>query len=358
MRLSELSRSIIPLYETRVPVVLYGPPGVGKSDLVRSFPIKLSQHYDEDFGLVVVEASCLDAPDVIGFLVPTKSATGEAVARYTKPDIIRQIELTGLERGVLFIDEVGQADLLVQKAFAPLFIEGKLGEYRIPEGWYVISASNRLEDRAGVNKQLTHFTNRQCQVNIDAHVDDWIAWARANGIHHMLISFAAFRPGVVIIDQVPAKPGPYCTPRSFANMGKFLMNMVNGDDEAELPSDQTTQALVAGYIGEGASAELFSFIKVHSMLPTWDEIMTDPKKATCPPDDRLDAAYAAAGLLIAKAEHDTVDTAFTYARRLPVELQTMIARQMVEALGGSALNSPALASFVAEHKGLILDSIT
>ena len=47
-------------------------PGIGKSDTVRKLPAVLSEATGEDFGLVVVEASTLDAPDVIGFLVPTK----------------------------------------------------------------------------------------------------------------------------------------------------------------------------------------------------------------------------------------------------------------------------------------------
>ena len=45
---------------------------VAKSDTVRKLPDVLSEATGEDFGLVVVEASTLDAPDVIGFLVPTK----------------------------------------------------------------------------------------------------------------------------------------------------------------------------------------------------------------------------------------------------------------------------------------------
>ena len=291
MRLSELTQMIVPLYKTGTPLTLVGAPGIGKSDTVRALPDVLAEEFGQEFGLVVVEASTLDAPDVIGFLVPTKNAeTGEAVARYTKPDIIRQIEGCGLEHGILFIDEIGQADSLVQKALAPLFIEGKLGEYRVPEGWYIVAATNRVEDRAGVNKELTHFTNRQCRVEIDSNIDDWSAWARENGVHHMMLAFANFRPGVVMSDEVPSKPGPYCTPRSFTAAARFLGQLIAHDDEAEIPSDGTTQAIVGGYIGEGSSAELFAFLKVHNLLPTFAEIIADPKKATVPPDDRLDAA--------------------------------------------------------------------
>jgi hypothetical protein len=360
MRLSQFLKVIWPLYKTGTPVTLVGAPGIGKSDTVHLLPEILSSHTGHEFGHVTIEASTLDAPDVIGFLVPTKSADGSAVARYTKPDVIRQIDATGLDHGVLFVDEIGQADALVQKALAPLFIEGKLGEYRIPQGWYVVSATNRIEDKAGVNKELTHFTNRQCRIDIESNIDDWIVWARQHGIHHMMMAFASFRPGIVMSDAVPTKPGPYCTPRSFTAASRFLQEMASEDGVAgsELPADILAQNVVAGYIGESTSAELFSFLKVHELLPTWDEIMKDPMKAKAPPEDRLDAAYAAAGLISSKATGDTIDKAFTYAKRLPLELQTSIARTLVQGLGGSALNSPAIAAFISEHRTLITNSIS
>jgi len=72
MRISEIMNMILPLYRTGTPLTLVGAPGIGKSDTVRKLPDVLSEATGEDFGLVVVEASTLDAPDVIGFLVPTK----------------------------------------------------------------------------------------------------------------------------------------------------------------------------------------------------------------------------------------------------------------------------------------------
>lgn len=356
MRLSEITKMIVPLYETHTPITLVGAPGIGKSDTVHQLPEILAEHYGEPFGHVTVEASCLDAPDVIGFLIPTKGENGEALARYTKPDIIRQIEKTKCARGVLFVDEIGHADALVQKAMAPVFIGGKLGEYYIPEGWYIVSATNRIEDKAGVNKELSHFTNRQCRLEIESNIEDWMAWARNNKVHHMAMAFAQFRPGVVMADAVPAKPGPYCTPRSFTKAAAFLNNLLD-DSEDEIPATNTVQSIVAGFIGAAASAEFFAFLKTREFLPTWDEILKDPKKAKAPPDDRLDAAYAAAGLITSKADNKTVDIAFTYATRLPIELQTSICRTLVQTMGGSALNAPAINKFVSQHKALILNSI-
>ncbi len=358
MNLSDVKKMIVPLYNTRTPATLIGSPGIGKSDLVRELPGVLSAALGVEFGLVTVEASTLDSPDVIGFLIPTKNADGEAVARYTKPDIMRRIEATGLSHGILFIDEIGQADALVQKAFAPLYIGGTLGEYSIPKGWYVMSATNRVQDRAGVVKELSHFTNRQCRLNIEANIDDYLVWARGHKVHHMGMAYANFRQGVVITSEVPAKPGAYCTPRSFTASMRFVSELLGDDDEAEIPCDDVTQSVIAGYVGEATSADMFAFFKVHELLPTYAEIVADPDNAKVPPDDRLDAAYAAAGLVTAKATVDDVDEAFRFCTRLPVELQTSVARTLIQSIGGLALNSPSINSFVAKHKSLILSSIS
>jgi len=357
MRLSELKKVIPALYKTHAPLTLVGAPGIGKSDTVKEIPALLASAIGEEFGSVIMEASCIDAPDVIGFLIPTKNAEGEAIARYTKPDMIRQIELTGLDHGVLFVDEIGQADTLVQKAMAPLFIEGKLGEYRIPEGWWVVAATNRVEDRAGVVKELSHFTNRQCRINIEPHIEDYLVWAKKHNLHSMLTGFASFRPGVVMTQEVPAKPGSYCTPRSFTKAAMYFSNVVEADD-MDLPNDPVTQQVISGFIGEAASAELFSFLKVSQYMPKWADIVNDPMKAKVPPKDRLDGAYAVAAMVTQSADAKTIEQGFKYCTRLPVEMQTSVARTLVTSLGGAALNSPSISKFISEHKSLILSSIS
>ncbi len=360
MRLNQLTSAIPSLYATGTPVTLVGPPGIGKTDFVRTLPALLSAHTGHEFGLVVREATGMDAPDVLGILVPQKREDGVAVSCYTMPDIMRAVEATGLEHGVLFIDEVGQGDALVQKALASLFNEGRIGDYTLPTGWYVMGATNRVEDRAGVARELMHFINRQCRIDIEPDIQGWLRWARDTDIHHMLMAFANFRPGVVISDKVPAKPGPYCTPRSFTAAARFLVKAghaqgLRGDNT--LPDDEVTQGVVAGYIGQGASAELFGFLRVEQHLPQWADIVSNPMEAKLPPVDRFDAAYAASSLVIARGDADTLDAGFTYCQRLPVELQTMVVRGLVDALGGDALASPAVTEFIAEHTALVSDSL-
>ena len=359
MIIPEIKQAIVSLYKTGVPIVMYSAPGIGKTDTVKTFPAILEKHFGEEFGLVTVEATAMDAPDVLGFLVPTKDPdTGDAVARYTMPNIMRMVRATGLDHGIVFVDEVGQADHLVQKAFASLFhpSEKRLGEYTLPDGWYVIGASNRVEDRAGAVKQLSHFINRQCMINIEPNIDAWTTWAEDKGLHPMMIGFARFKPGVMV-SEVPAKPGAYCTARSLTFAAQYIGNIVDSVEDA-IPVDTVTQQVVSGFVGDATAAEMFSFFATRELLPTWEEVLTDPSKAKVPTRERLDACFAAAAMVLHHTTAQTLDTGFQYVQRLPIELQTSTARQLMQGkLKGAALNSPAIGKFISENQALVIASI-
>lgn len=349
------------LYERNTSLALIGPPGIGKSSIVRQWPKILSKVYGETFGYCEQLAPSIDAPDVRGFMVPTKDETGRPIARYTYPAVLPTPEyLEKHPRGILFVDEFNQADHLTQKGFSPLLLDKKVGDFTLPKGWWVITASNRMSDKAGVVKPLMHNINRQCWVEIepvlggDGQTQGWIDWAQENGIHPMGIAFAKAQPGVIFSSEMPSEPRPFCTPRSFTS-AMVLMQAMAGDS-MNLPNDGLTQQLVMGDIGEGAAASFFGFIKVADFLPTYEEIMKSPEKCKVPPNDRLDAAYAAQQLLIHHANADNVDELWTYSERLPKELQVSTAKALLAKQSGALLNSPKLGKWVSKNSALIMTS--
>jgi len=328
------------------------------SDTVNRFPELLSKATGEVWDIVTVHLALVDAPDILGFLIPQKTDEGP-VAAYTKPRLISQVEekiKAGADRVIVFFDERAQADPLVQKAVAPILLDHRIGDFFFPEGTYFISASNRVADKAGVSKELTHLTNREIQLDFEIQITDYVTWGREHDMHEMLLGFCMFKPGAVIQDKVPAVPGPYCTPRSYAAAGKFLNGIM--DDSGIIPVSEAVQEIVAGTIGRGASAELFAFLATKEHLPDWDDVLADPDTAKIPPASRLDAAYAASSMVIARATPETLEQAAKYTSRLNIEMQTMIIKQLVQSLGaGVALNSPTINKFISQHRSLILDSI-
>lgn len=357
MKLLELVKSAPLIYQSGTALHLIGPPGVGKSEILEhEFRAQLESAYGEKFGFHDVLLPTVDAPDIRGFLVPTKDAHGHATSFFTRSAVLPTKEyLQEFPRGIMLLDERSSADLLTQKAVAPAVLKKRFGEEYLPEGWMIVSASNRVADRAGVIKPPTHLVNRERTVQIEPDVLSWSLWAEDRKIHPMLITFAKQFPGVVFSPEVPKGEGAFCTPRSFVSAATLLTAVAGVDEDGnpnmEITCSDTVSNLVSGDIGEGACAQLMSFLKLADQLPTIQEILNDPKGAKCPAD--LSAAYAAAQMCLHYATPAVIDKLWIYAERLPRELQVSIAKQLVTKGAGVLLNSKALGAWIAKNKALI-----
>ena len=355
MKMSSLSYNTLDkIRHAGHPMMLRAGPGIGKTELVHDYAV------DRGLGFVVEIPPTMDAPDVKGFLVPTKDASGMAISHFTLPDWLRriraEIERTGVDEGILFLDEFSAGDHLVQKALSPILSERRVGEWELPDGWVVWMASNRVTDKAGVNRLLGHTANRMAIIDVEPDVVGWTTWANNHGVHPMYIAFANQFPGVVFNTDPPNDPNePRITPRSLMYAHDFHAKGVHG---MHLDSDNVTQGIVQGFIGKGAAAQFFGYIKVANELPTIEEIENSPTTAKLPPVERLDAQYAAMSMCISAADSSNVDALFTYVVRLNKELQTSAVQQLLRKNGaGHLLNSQVLSKWLAENKALVSSTL-
>lgn len=357
MHLLDLVKKSRELYESGTAIHLIGPPGVGKTDVVQNeFRSALEAAYGEKFGFCDLVLPTVDAPDLRGFLIPTKDAHGVPTSFFTRPSVMPSADyLKEFPRGIMFIDERNQADQLTQKAVAPVTLQKRFGEHYLPDGWIIISASNRQQDGSGASKALKHLVNRERTLPIEPNVTAWSIWAEARGIHPMLIAFAKARPGIVFSESVPKEDGPFCTPRSFVSAAKLIALAAgvdkNGDPIMKIPNDGLMIQLVAGDISDKAAAELFAYLKVADELPTIEEILADPQGCKCPKE--LSAAYAGVQMCIHFAKPTNIDKLWTFAERLPKELQVSACRALGAKGGGALLNSTALNKWIMANRTLI-----
>lgn len=362
MRILDVLKEVPRFYEAGDAVHLVGPPGCGKSSIIRNEVVDiLSAQYKEPFGCFVTTPATMDAPDYKGICFPVKQQDGSVQSVFTRsPELPSEEYFEQHPRGIYFVDELSSAEHLTQKALAAVLLEKQVGNRTLPKDWVVWAASNRTADRAGAVRMLSHIRNRVREIHMENDALSWAVWAEAHGIHPLIIAWAKQAPAIAFCDEVPNTDRPFSTARSVARAAKLLQVGMARDPETgklidmELPSDALVQQGVYGDIGEGAGADLFGFLKVWDQLPTLEEIMQDPAKAKCPTE--LSAGWAAGQMCIHYASGANIDKLWTYCERLPREVQVSMAKSLLERSGSALLNSPKLIKWIHANKALITSS--
>jgi hypothetical protein len=121
----------------------------------------------------------------------------------------------------LFLDELPACAPDVQKAFYSLLLERRLGEHALPRGTWVVSAGNRVQDRALVRALSSALVNRVTILHVRVDVDEWLAWAGANGVRADITGFISYMPDA-LMRPVPAEPQPFSTPRAWTLLSRAL----------------------------------------------------------------------------------------------------------------------------------------
>ena len=298
----------------RFSVELVSGPGIGKSEVLEQVVHELCMPIDrggfgQPCGFKPFFLSTKEAPDIGGYGLPSKDTDGTPIMLWTKaPWMPRAADPT---HGIVFLDEFRQSNHDVQKPSAELLLNGRVGESALPITWMVLAASNREKDRSGVQRELAFIANRRMEIKIEPNLDAWVEWAEKKAIHWAAIAFAKHQPGLIFGDKIPEKTGPFCTPRSFVKMSHLI---------GELEMEIFTEAAM-GLIGEGTAAQFVAFLRVVEQLPSFDEIVANPKKCRLPESDRPDAQYATMQMIAHRVDDDSASPAFDYLKRMPKEFQ-------------------------------------
>ena len=150
------------ILKTRWSAFVWGPPGVGKSSIVREIADS------KNWKLLDVRASLLDPTDLRG--IP---AIEDGKAKWCPPAFLP----SGNSKGILFFDELNAAPPLVQASLYQLTLDRRIGEYTLPDGWRIIAAGNRAEDASVTFRMPAALANRFIHLDYEVDFDDWRAWA-------------------------------------------------------------------------------------------------------------------------------------------------------------------------------------
>jgi hypothetical protein len=316
-------------------VFLWGPPGIGKTQMVSQVGGKLTMP------VVPFHASLREQVDLRGVPVydPVTRTTIWAV-----PNELPQEERDG-PIGILFADEFNQASPQVQSALGGLVHDGVCGEYHLPKGWIVVAAGNRVSDRAAAQKMPSHIRNRFAHLHVVSDIPSWCDWAGQNNIAPELVAFQRLRAGENngngLLHVMPkGDENAYPTPRSWVKAGKYV-----GAPKA------LRAKLMAAHVGAAYATEFDAFIDLYQSIGDLRDIVKSPATAKLPSD--ASTRYAVCTGLARLADKTTFANVVTYAKRLPRESQILVVHDATTRDAGLK-NTTAYGAWAVENQDLTI----
>ena len=295
-------------------VMLWGPPGVGKSQAVRQLACGIEENTGKKVKVTDVRLLLFNPIDLRG--IPTANAD-KTLAVWLKPQIF-QMDASEKVVNILFLDELSAAPQSVQAAAYQITLDRVVGEHKLPDNCIVIAAGNRTTDKSVAFKMPKALANRVLHIEIEGSFESWKKWAVRSGVNPKVIGFLSFRNDYLMSFDPSSEDLAFATPRSW-EMVSNLLNAV--DDDVDKMYN-----LIAGLIGCGVAVEFRTWACVYDQLPDIKDIF-DGKRPKLP--NGTDAMYALISSMVVyarnhKNEMSRIANSISYADMMPPDFSALL----------------------------------
>lgn len=315
----QLSKAYVALIQTNTPlkifpsVMLWGPPGVGKSQGIRQVADEIAEHTGKTVKITDVRLLLFNPVDLRG--IPTANED-KTLAVWLKPKIFQMDDSSDVVN-ILFLDEISAAPQYVQAAAYQITLDRTVGEHSLPDNCIVIAAGNRVTDRSVAYAMPKALANRLCHIDIVHDGKSWHEWAVGAGINRIVLGYLDYNPSMLMRFDTITDGMAFPTPRSWEMVSNILNNV--SENVAEV------YPMIAGCVGDSAAYDLLAWSEVYSKIPEVEEVFEG--KANGIPT-RPEILFALCTNITAYAmEHhsdEEIRNAVEYASRLPAEFKNRI----------------------------------
>ena len=249
-------------FAKRRPLFLWGPPGIGKSDIVKQLGEDMDAH------VIDVRLSLWEPTDIKG--IPYFDSNANTMVWAPPGELPSKEFAKNHKQIILFMDEMNSAPPAVQAAAYQLILNRKVGTYELPDNVLIVAAGNREADKGVTYRMPAPLAN--CFLHLEMRVDweDYSFWATENRIHKDVVGFLTFSKKDLYDFDPKSSSRAFATPRSWT----FVSELLEDDDTDE----NTLTDLISGAVGEGLAIKFMAHRKVASKMPNPTDILTGKVK--------------------------------------------------------------------------------
>jgi hypothetical protein len=255
-------KAIVKCFKTKRPVFLWGPPGIGKSEVIAEIAQDLGGY------MIDLRLGQMDPTDIRGIPFYNKELG--------KMDWAPPIDLPDAEMAsqypiiVLFMDEMNSAPPAVQAAAYQLTLNRRVGKYVLPDNVVMVAAGNRESDKGVTYRMPTPLSNRLVHLELKVDFPSWQEWAVNHKIHKDVVGYLTFAKQDLYDFDAKSSSRAFATPRSW-----FFVSELLADEDLD---DVTATDLIAGTVGEGLAVKFMAHRKISGRLPKPEDILSGKTK--------------------------------------------------------------------------------
>ena len=257
---STLSRkALLTAFKVKRPVFIWGPPGIGKSEVVASVAEELG-------GLMIdLRMAQMEPTDIRG--IPFFNKDNGKMDWAPPVDLPDEETASQYPIVVLFLDEMNSAAPAVQAAGYQLVLNRRVGKYVLPKNVVIVAAGNRESDKGVTYRMPMPLANRFVHLEMRPDFDSYQHWAVTHNVNEEVVGYLMRNKQDLYDFDSKSSSRAFATPRSWTFVSD-LLNAESGEDS------DTMYALIAGSVGEGLASKFAAHRKFVAQLPDPSDVLT------------------------------------------------------------------------------------